>query len=118
MAQLVKELSNENRALKNDKKNRDAEEKGKYSKIRNLELSRSTLQRKAENLNAANKSLEIENKKIEVDNDRLQNELSTLGQKLANTEVDLQNAKEFQTMNQFFYPMKDQLRLWKMGKIS
>ena len=88
LAQKVKELSLENRRLKNEKKNRDIEDKGEYSKIRNLELSRSTLQRKSDNLDSENKSLLNENRKLLNLNDKLKTENTSLGQKLAKVTVD------------------------------
>ena len=88
LAQKFKELSLENRRLKNEKKNRDLEDKGEYSKIRKLEVARSTLERKSDNLDSENKSLLNENRKLISLNDKLKTENSSLGQKLAKALVD------------------------------
>ena len=93
LAQKVKELSLENRRLRNDKKNRDIEDKGEYSRIRNLELAKSTLERKSDNLNIENKSLSTENRKLLNLNDKLKAENTNLGQKLAKSMVDKETAQ-------------------------
>ena len=64
LVQQNKELSAENRRLLNEKKSRESDDKDNYSKIRNLELGRSTIQRRADNLLVDNKTLEAENSKI------------------------------------------------------
>ena len=94
LAQKLKELSLENRRLKNDKKNRDIEDKGEYSRIRNLELAKSTLERKSDNLNVENKSLSTENRKLLNLNDKLKTENTNLGQKLAKTMVDNETSQK------------------------
>ena len=66
LAQQNKELSIENRKLINEKRVREGDDKTNYSKIRNLELGKSTIQRRADNLLIENKSLEADNKKLSL----------------------------------------------------
>ena len=74
-------------------KNRDIEDKGEYSRIRNLELAKSTLERKGDNLNIENKSLSTKNRKLLNLNDKLKAENTNLGQKLAKSMVDKETAQ-------------------------
>ena len=76
LVQQNKELRAETRNLLNEKKSRENDDKNNYSKIRNLELGKSTIQRRADNLLVDNKTLGAENKKLIIDKDRLEDELS------------------------------------------
>ena len=83
LVQRNKELTAENRRLQNSQKSFDSQEKTNYSKIRNLELGKSTIQRRANDLLTENNSLSVINKKLESQLARVEKELSTQNQKMA-----------------------------------
>ena len=95
ISQRNKELISENRRLEAAMKNNDAEDKSTYSKIRNLELTKSTLQRKSNDLTTQNNLLSSSNKKLLDQNDRLERENASLNQKISSLglDKDAQNAR-------------------------
>ena len=65
------ELALENRKLEQSMDNFNSAEESAYSKIRNLELANSTLERKAKDLRADMSQTRAENNKLEAQLDRL-----------------------------------------------
>ena len=76
LAQRNKELTATNRRLTNAQKSFDSQEKSNYAKIRDLELGRSTIQRRANNILAENNTLSAENKKLKAFGDKLQRKMT------------------------------------------
>ena len=69
-------------------KNADSENKGIYTKIRGLELGKSTLQRKANDLIQENNELAASSKRLEALNERLNRENTSLNQKISTLSLD------------------------------
>ena len=88
LLQRSKELTSENRRLENAQKSFDSQEKSNYSKIRNLELGKSTIQRRANDLLAENNTLSAGNQKLKAQVDRLEKEIALSNQKLAGLKID------------------------------
>ena len=93
LAQRNKELTATNRRLSNAQKSFDSQEKSNYNKIRDLELGKSTIQRRANNILAENNTLSAENKKLKAFGDKLQRENDALQQKVAGINIDLGSAE-------------------------
>ena len=93
LAQRNKELTATNRRLTNAQKSFDSLEKSNYAKIRDLELGRSTIQRRANNILAENNTLSAENKKLKAFGDKLQRENDALKQKIAGIDIDLDSSR-------------------------
>ena len=64
------------------------------ARIRNLELGKSTIQRRADNLLVDNKTLQAENKKLIIDNDRLEDEISSSNKNLQTQKSTKQHLKK------------------------
>ena len=88
LIQRNKELTSDNRRLQNAEKSFGSQEKSNYTKIRNLELGNTTMQRRANDLLAENNTLNTKNKKLETQMDRLERELGTANQKIAGLQID------------------------------
>ena len=82
------ELALENRKLEQSMDNFNTAEQSAYSKIRNLELANSTLERKAKDLRADMSQTRAENNKLEAQLERLTKENSKLSQKIASLGID------------------------------
>ena len=89
LAQRNKELTVENRRLTNTGKSFDAQEKSNYAKIRELELGKTTIQRRANNILAENNTLSAENKKIKSFAEKVDRENAALKQKIAGLDIDI-----------------------------
>ena len=88
LIQRIKELVSENRHLQNVEKTFGSQEKSNYSKIRNLELAKSTIQRKANDLLSENNSFSLKNKTLKTQVERLENELGNANQKISGLQID------------------------------
>ena len=82
------ELALENRKLELSMENYNSSEESAYSKIRNLELLNSTLERKAKDLRTDISSYKAENNKLEAQLDRSNKENAKLNQKIASLGID------------------------------
>ncbi len=88
LEQNNKELMLENRRLKNALENAGSVEESTLSKIRNLELSKTTAERKLSNLKKDKTEIDVENKQLSGQVERLLKENAKLNQKLAGLGVD------------------------------
>ena len=82
------ELALENRKLEQSLDNRDNSDESAYSKIRNLELANSTLDRKAKDLRTDMSAAKAVKNKLEAQLDRAEKENAKLNQKLASLGID------------------------------
>ncbi|MDG1172854.1 MAG: hypothetical protein P8M67_01000 [Opitutales bacterium] len=88
LEQKNKELLLENRRLKNALENAGSIEESTLTKIRNLELSKTTAERKLGNLKRDKTQIDVENKQLSGQVERLLKENANLNQKLAGLGVD------------------------------
>lgn len=82
------ELALENRKLEQAMDNFDSTEQTAYTKIRNLELANSTLERKTKDMRTDISALKAENNKLEAQLDRSNKENAKLNQKIASQGID------------------------------
>jgi chromosome segregation ATPase len=88
LGQKNMELQLENRRLKNALENAGSVEESTLSKIRNLELSKTTAERKLSNVKKDKVQIDAENKQLSGQVERLLKENAKLNQKLAGLGID------------------------------
>ena len=93
LIQRNKELTSLNNELKRAKESSESLDKDNYSKIRNLELSKSSLERKNKDLQSDKNTLSSEKNKLNNFITNLEKELALKNQKLSRLEIDKENLR-------------------------
>ena len=93
LIQRNKELTSLNNELKRAKESSESLDKDNYSKIRNLELSKSSLERKNKDLQSDKNTLSSEKNKLNNLITNLEKELALKNQKLSRLEIDKENQR-------------------------